>query len=104
NLERDEPIGEAGGPPLEQRLAPEELALVESDEALESGFERRIFDRQLSPDQPVRLLEPQRIHGPDSERLNPHGPAGIHKRVENVVLHLDRVVQLITEFADEIDA
>ena len=89
---------------VEKRVAAEERTLVEIDEALETGFERGIFDRQFAPDELVGLFEPQRIHRADAEGLDPERRARLHQGVEDIVLHLDRMMQLVAEFADEIDA
>src|SRR5690606_30493066 len=72
-------------------------------ETVKAAFQRGILDRQLTRDQPVGLFEPQGIHGADAERLDAERPAGVHYEVEDGVLHLDRVMQLPAELADEID-
>jgi hypothetical protein len=48
-------------------LRPRNFALVEIDEPLESGFERRVLVRQFALDQLVGLFEPQRIHRSDAD-------------------------------------
>ena len=83
-------FAEAALAPGDQRVAAEELALVGMDEAVEAGFEGRIFDRQLAADQPVGLLDRQRHHGLDAEGPDAELAAGLHEQVEDGVLHLDR--------------
>ena len=74
------------------------------DEALEPGFVGGVLDRQLGADQPIGLLDAHGIHRADAERLEAEIRARRHERVEDVVLVLDRMVQLPAELADEVDA
>ena len=74
------------------------------DEAIEAGFERGVLDRQLAADQPVGLLQRHRHHGADAEGLEAEVLARLKEEVEDRVLHLDRMVQLPAQFADEVDA
>ena len=59
---------EAGESPLrrlflrrEERVAPEEVALVELDGEAEAGLERRLVRRDVGAPDAVALLEPQRV-------------------------------------------
>ncbi len=90
--------------PGDERVAAEELALVRMHEAVEPGFERRVFDGQLAPDEAVGFLQRHRHHRADAERLDAEPRALLHQQVEKRVLHLDGVVQLPAELADEVDA
>ena len=89
---------------IHQRVAAEELALVRMHEAVEAGLVGGVFDRQLAPDQPVGFFHRHRHHGADAERLDAELLAGVHDQIEDRVLHLDRVMQLPAELADEVDA
>ena len=88
----------------DQGVTPDEIALVEADKAVEAGFPSRIFDRHFTRDQAVALLDGHGCHGADAERLDSELGTCIHQHVENRVLLLDRVMQLPTEFAHEVDA
>ncbi len=69
HLQGDERVGEAALAPADQSVAADEIALVGVDEAVEPGFVGGILDRQLGADHAVALLDAQRVHGADAERL-----------------------------------
>ena len=80
--------GEADALPLEplalgldQRLAADEVALVEPDESVQAGLERRDFRGQLGTPGPVALLQAQGVHGPGAEVGDAGRLAGGHERL-----------------------
>jgi len=84
----------------EQRLAPDELALLQAHAEPEPRFVRVLGRREIGAPVPVALLEPQRVDGLVADGLDPERPAGGQQRVP----HADRMlvvdVQLPAELAD----
>src|SRR5438105_9329472 len=84
----------------EERVAAHELALVEGDEALEPGFERRVVGGHVRTPEPVCLLETQRVERPVAEIDEPEIRAGLPEPVVEDALQLERVVELEAELPD----
>ena len=87
---------------LHRRLAVEVLG--EIDEAGEVGLERGGVAAELGAEGAVGLLLAQPVLGAGADELEAERLAGLHQPVEEVVLHLDRVVQLPAELAGVGDA
>ena len=90
--------------PREQRLAADEVALVELDGEAEPGLERRVVGRDVGAPDAVALLEPQRV-----DRLVAAGDeavlaARLPDRVPEREPELRRAVELPAELADVGDA
>ena len=96
--------GEASLLPFYEGVAANERTSVEMHEAVEARFEGRVLDGELPGNEPVRLLDAKGVHRPDPEGAQVVIAARRHQPVEEVVLHLDGVVQLPAELADEVEA
>ena len=81
----------------QQGVAADEVALVEGDEALEPGLQRRPVGRQVRAPQPVALLEAHRLERPVAEVDETEVLAGLVQQVVQRPLRLDRMVQLPAE-------
>ncbi len=65
----------------QQRVAADEVALVEIDEAIHSGLERRVVRRHVVAPETVGLLEPHGVERSVAEVDNPVLPAGFHQEI-----------------------
>src|SRR6266550_4732164 len=83
----------------QQRIATEEVTLVEADEALEARLEGRVVGRDVDAPQTVGLLEPQRVERAVAEVHEPQRLAGFEQEVVQDALVLERMVELEAELA-----
>ena len=104
NFERDQPVGFTLFAPRQQSVAPVEDLLLQTDKPVQPTFKRRIFNRQFARDQLVAFFERHRRHRADTERFDVKLRPGLHQQVEDVVLHLNRMMDFPAKFTDEIDA
>src|SRR4030095_7689832 len=65
----------------QQRLAPDEIALVESDPAIQPHMERRVIFADVIPIQREGFLQPQRVHGRDAIRPQPEIAPGAQQEL-----------------------
>src|ERR1051325_1264926 len=90
----------AGAGAGEQRLATQEVALVEADREAEPGLERRLIRRDVGRPGAVALLEPEGIDGAVAARREPVLSAGLPERVPERDAVLGRCVELPAQLAD----
>ena len=98
--EAGEPLSDALLALAYERVAPDEVALVEAHEPLEAGLERRVVGRHVDTPEPVGLLEPQRLQRPVAEVDEAERLSRLEQEVVERPLALERMVQLEAELAD----
>ena len=88
----------------EQRLAADEVALVELDREPEPRLERRVVGRDVGAPDAVALLEPQRVDRPVAARDEAEIASRLPDRIPEREPELGRAVELPAELADVGDA
>ncbi len=86
----------------DERIAADELALVEVHEMAEPGLEDGVLASEILAPHTIGFLDAQRIHGPHPALADAQLGAGLHEPLEDVALVLDGVMQLPAELADEV--
>src|SRR5712691_6741728 len=95
-----EPLPDALRLLAQERLAPDEVALVEAHEALEARLERGVVGRHVRAPEAVRLFEPQRLERPVAEVHEAERLARLEEEVVERALVGERLVQLGAVLAD----
>jgi len=89
---------------LEQRLAADEVSLVEPDPAIEADMERRAALVHVDAMRRIGLFEPEREHGKDAIRLQAEIAANAHQHVPDGGRFVGGHEQLEAEFAGDAGA
>ena len=84
----------------EERVATDEVALVEADEPLQAGLERRVVGGHVHAPETVCLLEPHRVECAVAEVGDAEGRTRFEHEVVQHPLILEGVVELEAELAD----
>ena len=94
----------SGSAAFDERVPPDEVALVELDREAETGLERRLLGRDVRAPHAVALLEPERVDRLVAAGDEPVLPTRLPERVPEGETELDRAVQLPAELAHVGDA
>src|SRR5690625_3504511 len=80
-----------------------ELPLVQAHEALQPGFQRRVFPGQVAAPHAVGFLQAQHLHRPHADEAEVVLLPDAQQLPVEVAAVLDGVVQLPAQLADEVD-
>src|SRR6266851_4405791 len=89
---------------LDQRGPADEIALMQTHEALEPGLEGIVVEGDVLLPGDVALLEPQTVHRIDAEIGDAVPASALAERVIDAAESLHRHMQLPAELADVVDA